>query len=165
MRQMKQLFNVLGLALALVLGVLVVPVVAQPAGVVQAAPAAAGEDGTRDMITPTNVLATGVAQSLSAASGDGHKFVNTAKEFVVVNNEYTDPVTLTVVTGGTADGYAIDDVDVSIAAGATKLMGPFATAVFNQRSGADAGKVYLTFDAAVTGTVANSVTLNVYRLP
>jgi hypothetical protein len=161
---MKQLFGVLVLALAMVMG-LAVPALMQPASVVQAAPVMAGEDGTRDMITPTNVVATGIAQSLSAASGDGHKFVNTAKEFVIVTNDYTDTVTLTVVTGGTADGFAIDDVDVTIAAGATKLVGPFATAVFNQRSGADAGRVYLNWDATVTDTVASSVTLNVYRLP
>jgi hypothetical protein len=122
---------------------------------------AAGEDGARDTLTATTLTNTGVAQTLSAASGDGHKFTNTGREFVVVTNAYTATVTMTVVTGGSVVGLAIADVDVALAAGATKIVGPFQTAVFNQAS---TGEVYLNFDAAVTGTVANSVTLAVFEM-
>jgi hypothetical protein len=151
------------LAAAMGLG-LAVPVLMQPNFEVLAAPAASGEDGTRDTITPTSVLDTGVEMTLAAASGDGHKFANTGDEIVVVTNDYTATVTLTVVTGGTAGGHPIDDVDIELEAGETTLAGPFETAIFNQTSGSDAGRVYLTFDATVTGTVADSVTLNVYRV-
>lgn len=125
---------------------------------------AAGEDGTRDVITPTTMSASGVTQTLSAASGDGHKFTNMGEEFIVVANDYTATITLTVVTGGTVAGLDIEDVDVAISAGQTKLIGPFPKPVFNQPGGSDFNKVYLNWNAAVTGTVANSVTLAVYRL-
>lgn len=130
-----------------------------------AAPMMASEDGTRDTITPTTVLNTGITQSLAAASGDGHKFSNTGNEFVLVANSTGSTITMTVVTGATVDDIAIADVDVAVDDGDTALVGPFATSIFNQTSGDDAGKVYLTWDAAVTGTTANSVTLAVYKLP
>ena len=130
-----------------------------------AVPVLAGEDGTRDTITPTNLSASGVAQTLSAASGDGHKFSNTNRDILVVTNDYTDTVTLTIVTGGQVGGLDIDDIDISLTAGQTKMAGPFETTIFNQTSGSDAGKIYINFDAAVTGTVANSVTLSVFRTP
>lgn len=161
----RKLYSSLGLSLGLlIIVVLSLVSLAGLAGSLQPA-YAAGEDGTRNTITPTNILATGVTQSLSAASGDGHQFANTGEEVVIVDNDYTETITLTIVTGGTVGGLAIADVDVAVAAGATALAGPFDTAIFNQASGAAAGKVYLTFNAAVTGTVANSVTLNVYRVP
>jgi len=125
---------------------------------------AAGEDGTRDTITPTAIIVTGTTQSLGAASGDGQKFANTGDDFVLVTNGYTATVTLTVVTGGSVGGIAIADVEKSIAAGAVVLIGPFNKSIFDQPSGTDAGKIYLNWDATVTGTVASSVTLAVYRL-
>ncbi len=155
----KRLFFVFLLVLTLLSGLL------WPALWPTGAARAAGEDGSRDVITPTTMLAAGVTQSLSAASGDGHKFVNNGREFLVARNSTAGTITMTVVTGGTVDGYAINDVDIAIAAGATALAGPFKPEVFNQRSGSDAGKVYLNWNSTVTGTVANSVTVNVYKLP
>lgn len=140
------------------LAALLLPALVQP-GITRAA----GEDGTRDVITPTVISDAGTTMTLAAASGDGHKFPNTGREFVVVTNDYTATVTLTIITGGQAGGIAIDDVDVSLSAGASKIVGPFNPAIFNQNSGSDAGRIYLDWSAAVTGTVANSVTLNVYR--
>lgn len=160
MEQIKRLIGVLVVALAMVMG-LAVPVLMQPAHEAQAA----GENGVRDVITPTALLDTGVTMTLAAASGDGHKFVNNGDEIIVVTNDYTDTITMTVVTGGTAGGLAIDDVDVALAAGATKIVGPFTTSIFNQRSGSDAGRVYINWNATVTGTVASSVTLAVYTVP
>lgn len=128
------------------------------------APAYAAPLISRGIITPTQILATGIAQSLSAANGDGHKFTNTGDDFIVVANGYTDTITLTVVTGGTVSGLDIEDVDVVVAAGQTKMVGPFETGVFNQTSGSDAGKLYLNWNSAITGTIASNVTLGVYRL-
>lgn len=144
-------------ALLLLVATLALTAVGQPA-------MAAGEDGTRDSITPTSLSHSGVAQSLSAASGDGHKFANTGEELVVVANDYTETVTMTVQTGGTVGGLAIADVTVALTAGQTKLVGPFNRTIFNQPGGSDYNQVYLDFNAAVTGTVANSVTLAVYRV-
>lgn len=153
----------LGLALGLLL--IVVMSLASLAGLAGIQPAyAAGEDGSRDVITPTNLAATGVTQSLAVASGDGHQFRNSGKELMIVKNDHTETITLTIVTGGQVGGLDIADVDIAIDAGDSALAGPFETAIFNQTSGAAAGRVYLDFDDAVTGTVANSVTLHVYRM-
>jgi hypothetical protein len=123
---------------------------------------ASSEDGTRDSITATPLANTGVTESLSAASGDGHSFSNTGEEFIIVTNNYTDTVTMTVVTGGTIGGLAIADVDVALAAGATSIVGPFAEGIFNQTGTSD---IYINWNSAVTGTVADSVTLAVFQVP
>jgi len=130
-----------------------------------AAPMQAGEDGTRDTITPTTITDGGITQTLAAASGDGHKLKNNGREIVVVSNGYTATVTMTIVTGGSVGGHPIDDVTVGLTAGTTKMAGPFRTAIFNQPSGDDAGRIYLNWSSNVTGTVANSVTLHVYTVP
>jgi hypothetical protein len=159
-----KLYSSLGLSLGLL--VIVVLSLVSLAGLAGAIPLAyaAGENGVREVITPTNLAATGLTQALSAASGDGHQFANTGREVVIVNNGHSETITLTIVTGGTVGGLDIEDVDVAIDAGDTALVGPFETPIFNQTSGAAAGRVYLNWSAAVTGTVANSVTLNVYRM-
>jgi len=157
---MKKIFGSVAIGLTLVASLLVG--LAFVATSHQAA-YAAGEDGTRDVLTPTTVLNTGITQTLTAASGDGHKFANTGNDFIVATNDYTATVTLTVVTGGTVGGIAIEDVDVTVGAGGTRLIGPFNKSIFDQPSGTDAGKIYLNWDAAVTGTVASSVTIGVYR--
>lgn len=155
---MVKKISLLAIVVSILLVVLLLPALVQPV-----ATRAAGEDGTRDVITPTVLSDAGTTMTLAAASGDGHKFPNTGRELVVVTNDYTATVTLTVVTGGTAGGIAISDVDISLTAGQSKIVGPFNTAIFNQPSGSDAGRIYLNWSAAVTGTAANSVTLNVYR--
>jgi len=125
---------------------------------------AAGENGVRDLITPTTSLLTGVTQTLTAVTGDGLKFQNTGKTFVVINNTSGSTITGTFTTAGTVDGLAIADVAVAVDTGATKIVGPFTTGVFNQPSGTDRGKIYLDWNAAVTGTVALSVTFAAYEL-
>lgn len=125
---------------------------------------ASGEDGTRDNLTVQAMAVTGVAQSLAAASGDGQKFTNTGDTFVIVKNDYTATITATFVTPGQVAGLDIEDVDVAVGAGATKLVGPFLIGVFNQDTGTDKNKVYLNWNTAVTGTVADSVTLQVFDL-
>ncbi len=146
---MKRLLIVIGIGILLLALMVSLPVFA------------ASEDGTRDAITATPLANTGVTQSLSASSGDGHSFTNTGRQFILVTNDYTDTVTMTVVTGGTVSGLAIADVDVTLTAGQTKLVGPFSSSVFNQSSSTD---VYINFDSAVTGTVASSVTLAIFSM-
>jgi hypothetical protein len=140
-----------------------------PQGDGLAAPHNAGENGVRDTITSTTIATTGTLQTLGAASGDGQKVTNNGDMFLVIANSYTDTVTATLVTGGTVSlgngvTAAIADVDVPLAAGQTKIIGPFTTGVFNQPSGADKGKLYINWNSAVTGTVANSVTLAAYNV-
>lgn len=148
------------IGLALLAGVMWPLIQLSPA---QAAPRGAGEDGTRDAITVTSVVVTGTTDALAAASGDGHKFVNNERTWVVILNSYTATITATFVTPATQGGLAIADVDVALTAGQRRLVGPFSSGLFNQQSGTDKGMVYLNWDTAVTGTVASSVTLKAYK--
>jgi hypothetical protein len=149
-------------AVCLALMLITFTMLALPVGRIEAA----NEDNVRDVITPTALSTLGITQSLSVASGDGHYFINTNNEIVIVENGYTETITLTVVTGGSVSSLDIEDVEMGISAGEIALIGPFPTAIFNQSISGEANrKVYLNFNSAVTGTIANSVTLNVYRMP
>lgn len=129
-----------------------------------AAPMGAGEDGTRDIITPTLLTFNGIARTLSVASGDGHKFANNGETFVEISNAYSAAITATFVTPGSLNGIPLADIDVGVGVGATKIVGPFPIAAFNQPSGSDKGKVYINWSTNITGTPANSVTLAAYKL-
>jgi hypothetical protein len=165
---MKQLYQIsagIAVGLLVLLGSVGLLPAADRAEVVYAAPVLSSEDGTRDTITPVTIVDSAITQTLAAASGDGHKFRNNGREIIVVSNGYTATITMTIVTGGSVGGHSIDDVDVTLTVGATKMAGPFRTAIFNQPSGSDAGRIYLNWNATVTGTVADSVTLAVYTVP
>lgn len=125
---------------------------------------AAGEDGTRDLITPTNIAVTGSTVTLVASSGDGHKFTNNGRTWVQIQNSYSETITATFVTVASYDGIALADVDVALTAGQTKIVGPFAVGLFNQTTGSDKNRVYLNWNTAVTGSVASSVTLAAFAI-
>lgn len=153
--KLKRILAVLMLVAVVALGV----AVALPLPEAGAAPLL-----VRTTATVATIAPAGVTQSLGAANGDGHKFLNTGQEFVLITNSYTDTITATFVTPGTIGPVEIADLEVSLAAGATKLIGPFLTGVFNQPSGTDKNRVYLNWNSEVTGTVASSVTFQVYKL-
>ncbi len=95
-------------------------------------------------ITPTYTAATAV---------DGNMFTNTGKEFVHVKNAGVGAVAVTFPTPGTTKGLAIKDKVVSVAAGAEAMIGRFDPSIYNQQSGADKGKLYMTFDQVLTVTL------------
>lgn len=128
----------------------------------EAAPLGVG--GTRAALTVTQISRAGVTETLYTADGDGYKFSNNGYVWVKVQNDYTDTITATFVTPGTVDGLPIDDLDIVVPTSTNRLVGPFPPSQYNQPSGTDAGKVYLNFDAAVTGTVASSVTVGAWRV-
>lgn len=160
MNNKQPIFAVIVAILLLAVALMALP----QAGPAQAAPLLSGENGTRDTITPTSLSYSGVAYSAGTASGDGQKFANTGQEFLYVANATGDTITLTIVTGGQFNGFEIDDVTVVIANSASKFIGPFDRSVFNQRVGSDTGKIYLNWNAAVTDTVADDVSMNIYKL-
>jgi len=82
--------------------------------------------------------------------------------FLIVNNSYTSPETVTVRAGGngnTASGGAnpgvpfeqatVGDLVVTVANSATELIGPLTTGRFTQAD----GSVSIDFAAALTGTI------------
>lgn len=165
MKKVQNLIFVAFLATSFLVGALVGPVVLAPSDEIRAAPMLSGEDGTRDTITVTDVINTGITHTLTlTASGDGNKFVNTGKTILFVNNGYTATITATIVTPGTVGGLAIADVVIPIAASTQFVAGPFVTGIFNQGSGTDRNRTYVNWNTVVTGTVADNVTVRVYEV-
>lgn len=88
-----------------------------------------------------------------AANAGGDSFVNTGQEVVVIKNGGGSPITLTIVTPVTVDGLAVADLTATIAAGATRMVGPFPPAWYND-TGLNGGNVSLTYSAVTSVTVA-----------
>jgi hypothetical protein len=120
---------------------------------------------TRQVLTVTALSREGITNTLYTANGAGHKISNNGRTWVEIANAYTNTITATIVTPGTIFGLAIADLDIAVPAGSTYLAGSFPPSQFNQQSGSDLGYMYLNWNATVTGTVANSVTLRGWRLP
>lgn len=121
---------------------------------------AAGEDGTRDTITPTLAVYSGTIESLSAASGDGNRFYNNFQTWIVISNSYTATITATIV-GRTAP---TDSVDIAVDASERIIAGPFNIRRFSQVSAGNKNYVFIDWDDAVTDTVADSVFVGAFKL-
>ena len=93
---------------------------------------------------------TGLEPTYAACGAGGDEFVNEAGYFIHIKNGAGAPQTVTIATPVTTDGLAVADVAIAIPAGEERMIGPFATATFND--GDD--KVQLTYSAVVTLTIA-----------
>lgn len=111
------------------------------------------------MTTATLAAATAVTRSgvtvsgaFAAASVDD-KFANNGKQYLLVANSDSGAHVLTFVSNGvvtdSAGDLAIADPTVSVAAGATLLIGPFKPSIFNSAD----GYVNYTIPAATGMTV------------
>ncbi len=96
----------------------------------------------------------GIAPAYSAAVlVDGNMFTNTGKEFIHVKNAGAGAVVVTFPTPATTRGLAIEDKAITVGAGAEAMIGRFDPGLYNQSSGADKGKMYVTYDQVLTVTV------------
>lgn len=88
------------------------------------------------MATITAVVAspTGTAYTTTAASSND-KFLNTGREVLLVTNGGGGSINVTFTPGGTPGGLALATVVVAVANGASKLIGPFNPAYWNDGSG------------------------------
>lgn len=80
----------------------------------------------------TGLLTSG---SLATASALSDKFANNGKQYLLVKNGDTGAHVLTFSSAATVDGLAIADPTVTLAAGETRLIGPFKPSVFNDSDG------------------------------
>jgi len=102
-----------------------------------------------------SITKAGLAPSYVAATVGGSMFTNTGKEFIHVINADAGAINVTIPTPATVAGLAIEDKVVAVAGNTDKMIGPFESGYFNQPAGAtDAGKVYATYSAVVSVTVA-----------
>lgn len=100
-------------------------------------------------LTVTQLTTAGVTHSTTAAAGGGDTFTNTGTELFFITNGGGAPITVTFdVTGVVGkSGEPGTDRAVTVAAGGTKLVGPFDPAAFS-------GTVSVTYSAVTSVVVA-----------
>ncbi len=103
----------------------------------------------RTDVSPTTLTQNGVFPAAVAGTADGNMFRNNGDVFLeVANANGTTARTVTLPTPAQREGLAIADLVVSVAAASRTYIGPFSPSLFNNQTGADAGKAYINFDAA-----------------
>jgi hypothetical protein len=85
----------------------------------------------------------------------GNKVLNDGKTYIEVANGSGAPITVTIDTPGSVDGFAIADLVVTIDAGVRKKIGPF-TGIFSQAD----GYVWAVCSAVTTVTMGAFRTAN-----
>jgi len=94
-----------------------------------------------------------------AGIADGHKFQNNGNVLLRIDNDDAAPHTVTFQTQQELEGFAVEDHDVTIAAASTEWYGPFKD-IFNVRSGADRGMVYIDYE----DSEEEHLTVTVFRI-
>lgn len=87
-----------------------------------------------DVARSTSGVAQPTQDTMDVANGNQLAY-NDGRVIVEVNNSGASTYTFTVQTPGVVDGLAITDLVLSVAAGATRLLGPFPPNVYNQSDG------------------------------
>lgn len=109
-------------------------------------------------LTPTAIAITGTTQTLAAAAVGGDKFANDGLVMLVVTNGSGGSINVTIAAqylNETAPpGYVKTSPAIAVAAGATKMIGPFVKKAFNDAD----GNVNVSYSSATT------VTVGVFRL-
>jgi hypothetical protein len=101
------------------------------------------------ILTVTTVSRAGIDIAGAAADVAGDSFPNTGHEYLVVKNGSASPITVTLDIKQTVDGQTVTDPTVTIAAGASKIIGPFPTGIYNDTN----GRVGVTYSAVTTVNV------------
>lgn len=98
-------------------------------------------------------LGSGAIAFTAADATNGMMFPNDGRTVLLIKNGGAGAITVTVTS--VPDEYGrTGDLIISVAAGEERIVGPLRPALFNQRSGADQGTVYVGFSAATSVTVA-----------
>ena len=92
--------------------------------------------------------------SLAAVNVDGNMFANNGKQFLWIDNPNGATCTVTIQTPKTIGGLAVAEQTVAIPTTQAALIGPFATGIYSQISGADQGKVYVDYSIDTSVTAA-----------
>lgn len=101
----------------------------------------------RESLTTQQVTRDGLVPTLTAPPADGD-VIDAGRVALMVTNNGAAAHTVTVQSPVTVDGLAVEELTVSVAAGETRLIGPFPARTFGQPSdSADHGRVYVDYDA------------------
>lgn len=101
----------------------------------------------RVALTVTKITRSGAYLAPTAGTDQGQSFKNDGRTFLEITNGGDAPLDLTIVTTSTVLGLDVDDLAITVAAGAVVKAGPFPPSNFNN-AGADAGLAYINFPAA-----------------
>jgi len=102
-------------------------------------------------LTVSTITTSGLTPPTYAdANAAGNYFINNGKTFLIVKNASASPIKVTIDSPAYCDQGFQHDVEVTVAAGAEKWIGPFPTVRFNDSS----GDVQITYDAVTNVTVA-----------
>lgn len=113
---------------------------------------------SRADLTPTNILATGVADSLAAANADGYAIPNNGRTWIEVAYGAGTSINVTIVSQITVGGLSVTDQVVAVGTGTRKKIGPFDKDIYNIQSGDDAGQIYVNFSDV------SNVTFGAFRI-
>lgn len=83
----------------------------------------------RTPVPVTSITRAGVtaAAEVNGDTVNGHSVANNGSTFIVVRNNGATPRTLTINLQGSVDGQPITARSISVAASATRYVGPFST--------------------------------------
>lgn len=112
---------------------------------------------TRVSVASQPVVKTGLVPAFTApTSGVGNgDIIDTGRVVLVVNNAGGSSITVTALTPITVDGLNLEDLVVTVAAGAVEYLGPFSASTFGQPTGsADAGRAYVEYSSVTSVTRA-----------
>lgn len=98
-------------------------------------------------VATQQITRAGLAPTLTAPTVDGD-VIDAGRVALMVTNNGATGHTVTVQSPVTVDGLAVEELAVSVAAGETRLIGPFPARTFGRPVGSvDAGRVYVDYDA------------------
>lgn len=100
-------------------------------------------------LTAQQAVVAGVQLSYAAAAAGGDDFPNDGNTYVILRNSSAGNV-VTFAATGAEGGVDIGDLQVTVPAGESMLVGPFATHVFNDSS----GQVAMTYDTEANLSIA-----------
>lgn len=104
-------------------------------------------------VTTQKIVGTGLAPSMTAPTVDGD-VIDSGAVAVMVTNGSGGSINVTAQTPQTVAGLAVAEQVVAVAAGATKLIGPFPKGTYGRPSGADEGRVYIDYSSQASITRA-----------
>ncbi|GAA1994353.1 hypothetical protein GCM10009799_20570 [Nocardiopsis rhodophaea] len=68
----------------------------------------------RTEVTAQTATRDGLSPSMTAATSDGHMFVNNGRRYVRITNTSASPVTVTIPVGATVDGQTVSGRQISV---------------------------------------------------
>lgn len=109
----------------------------------------------RTSVTTQQIVRTGLAANLTGPVIDGD-IIDSGNVILYVKNDSGAPVTVTVQTGATYQGYPVGDQTVSVPAAGFRFIGPLPAGTFNQPTDAavGAGRVLVDYSAVTSVTRA-----------